>query len=294
MIEKITPSRVVFNIFNYGFMALLCLVCLAPLWHVLMSSVSNPRLLMQTKGLLWLPAGDMTLDGYKIVMRNEGIITGYTNTIIYVAAFVALGTVLCTIAGFALSRRTKLRAPLMAMLVATMMFSGGLIPSYMINMGLGLIENRWAVIIPGCINAFYIIIMKNAFELLPESFEESAKLDGAGPLRIMAQILVPMIKPTIAVIAMFLAVQKWNSWFQESIYLVKSRSLWPLQLFMREILVQNDAKMITASEAAGMANLLNQLVKHCVTVVGTLPILLVYPLAQKHFVKGVTLGGVKG
>lgn len=148
----------ILSILNYGFMALLCLVCLAPLWHVLMSSVSNPRLLMQTKGLLWLPAGDMTLDGYKIVMKNRGIISGCINTLIYVVAFVAIGTALCTVAGFALSRRTKLRAPLMVMLVFTMMFSGGLIPSYMINMGLGLMENRWAVIIPGCINAFYIIM----------------------------------------------------------------------------------------------------------------------------------------
>jgi len=178
--------------------------------------------------------------------------------------------------------------------VFTMMFSGGLIPSYIINMSLGLMENRWAVIIPGCINAFYIIIMKNAFEQLPESFEESAKLDGAGPIRILVQILIPMITSTIAVIAMFLIIMKWNSWFPESIYLPRSRNLWPLQLIMREILVQNDTKMITASEAASMANLLSFVVKHSVTIVGTLPVLVVYPFAQKFFVRGITLGGVKG
>jgi putative aldouronate transport system permease protein len=110
----------------------------------------------------------------------------------------------------------------------------------------------------------------------------------------MIKILLPMVKSTVAVIAMFLVLMKWNSWFQESIYLSRSRNLWPLQLFMREILVQNDTKMITASEAAGMANLVSNLVKHCITVVGTLPVLIVYPFAQKYFVQGITLGGVKG
>jgi putative aldouronate transport system permease protein len=294
MIEKLTPSRVVFNVFNYIFMALICVICLAPIWHVLMASISDPRMLMQTKGILWLPTGNPTFDGYNIVFKNQSIITGYINTLIYVAAFTLLGIVLIIIAGFVLSRKTKLRGPLMIMLLFTMMFSGGLIPSYIINMNIGLIENRWAVIIPGCINAFYIIIMKNAFDQLPESFEESAKLDGASPFRILLQILLPLVKATVAVIAMFLIVQKWNSWFGESIYLPKSREKWPLQLFMREILVQNDSNMITEAEAKGMASLVKNLVKHCVTIVGTLPILMVYPFAQKYFVQGVTLGGVKG
>jgi putative aldouronate transport system permease protein len=181
------------------------------------------------------------------------------------------------------------------MVIFTMMFGGGLIPSYMINRALGLINTRWGVIIPGVINAFYIIIMKSAFEQLPTSFEESAKLDGAGPLIIMIRILTPLIKATIAVVIMFIVVQQWNSWFQASIYLTRQRNLWPLQLIMREILVQNDtAKVILASDTAKRADMVSNLVKYCVTIVGTLPILCAYPFAQKYFVKGVTLGGVKG
>jgi len=161
-------------------------------------------------------------------------------------------------------------------------------------MSLGLIDNRLAVIIPGATNAFFIIIMKNAFEQLPESFAESAKLDGAGPLRILVSIMIPMVKPTFAVIALFLIMMKWNSWFHEAIYLPQSRDLWPLQLVMREILVQHDVSTVTAGEAAAMANLMIQPIRHAVAIVGTIPVLFVYPFIQKYFVAGITLGGVKG
>jgi putative aldouronate transport system permease protein len=137
--------------------------------------------------------------------------------------------------------------------------------------------------------------MMSAFSQLPSSYEESAKLDGASPLRIMVQILVPLVTATIAVIVMFIAVQQWNSWFQASIYLARKRELWPLQLFMREILVQNDTtRIVTAGDAASAANNVANLVKYAVTIIGTVPILCAYPFAQKYFVKGVTLGGIKG
>ena len=293
MIEKLTPSRVVFNIINYSLMILLCIVCVAPVWHILMASFSDPRTMMATPGLLSWIVGKPTTEGYRIVLSNPSIITGYRNTLIYVTSATLLGAILTTMGGFALSRNTKLKKPLTIMLIFTMMFSGGLIPSYIVNMNLGLLGNPLALIIPGCINGFYIIIMKNSFEQISPSFEESARLDGAGPLTILLWIHLPLVKATVAVIVMFLVVQNWNSWFPASIYLTRRRDLWPLQLFMREILVQNDTKMISAAEAASSVSLVNNLVKHCVTVVGTLPILCVYPFAQKYFVKGVTLGGVK-
>jgi ABC-type sugar transport system, permease component len=250
---------------------------------------------MAKGGLAWLPVGTPTLNGYQLVFKNPSIFTGYANTLLYVTLTTLLGTTLTTVAGFVLSRATKLRKPLTIFVLFTMMFSGGLIPSFMINLKLGLVNTRLAILIPGVINAFYIIIMKSAFEQLPSSFEESAKLDGASPLTIMVRILVPLVKATLAVVAMFTVVQQWNSWFQASIYLQKRRDLWPLQLYMREILVQNDtARILTSTDAQAKANMTNNLVKYCVTIVGTLPILLVYPFAQKYFVTGVTLGGVKG
>jgi len=295
MVEKITPSRTIFNIINYTFMIFLCVICLAPLWHVFMASISDPRSLMAASGLLWKPVGEITMRGYELVIKNKQILGGYMNTIIYVTGTTLLGTVLTIIGGFVLSRKTKLQIPLTLIVIFTMMFSGGLIPSYMINRSLGLINNRWAILIPGVINAFYIIIMKSSFEQLPTSYEESAKLDGASPMTVMLKILLPLVKATTAVVAMFIIVQQWNSWFPASIYLTKRRDLWPLQLIMREILVQNDtAKILTASDAIKKSDMIGNLVKYCVTIVGTLPVLCVYPFAQKYFVKGVTLGGVKG
>lgn len=296
MVEKISFSRVVFNILNYGFMILLCFVCIAPLWHVAMASISDPRELMASSGLILSPLGKTTLKGYELVFRNKDIISGYINTIIYVGTTTVIGVILTVLAGFVTSRENlKLKLPITLFILFTMMFSGGLIPSYMVNKSLGLINNRAVMIIPGVINAFYIIMMKSAFEQLPASYEESAKIDGAGPIRIMLKILVPLIKSSIAVIVMFNVVMQYNSWFPASIYLTRRRDLWPLQLYIREILVQNDmAKILSGSDANGMADITSNLVKYSTVIVGTLPILCIYPFAQKYFVKGVTLGGVKG
>jgi putative aldouronate transport system permease protein len=296
MIERLTVPRMIFNIINYAFMVLLCMICLAPLWHVLMASISNPRLLFASSGLIWRPLGTPTLRGYLLVFRNGFINTGYFNTLIYVISTTLLGTAMTAIAGFVLSRpNLKLRVFFSMMILLTMMFSGGLIPSYMINRSLGLVNNRLGVIIPGVINGFFIMLMRNAFVQLPSSYEESAKLDGAGPVTILVRILLPLVKATLAVVVMNIVVIQWNSWFQASIYVARRRDLWPLQLFMREILVQNDTKhILTGTDAAKAADNVAHLVKYAVTIIGTLPILAAYPFAQKYFVKGVTLGGIKG
>jgi putative aldouronate transport system permease protein len=296
MIERAGPSRIAFNVFNYAFMVLLCVVCLAPLWHVLMASISNPRMLFASSGIIALPLGKPTLQGYELVFKNGFIVGGYLNTLLYVGVNTVFGTVLTLIAGFVLSRpNLKLRMFFSMIILLTLMFSGGLIPSYMINRSLGLVNNRLGVIIPGIINGFFIMIMRSAFVQLPASYEESAKLDGAGPVTVLVRILAPLIKATIAVVVMNIVVLQWNSWFQASIYLARRRDLWPLQLFMREILVQNDTnRILTGTDAVNAADNVANLVKYSVTIIGTLPILAAYPFAQKYFVKGVTLGGIKG
>lgn len=296
MIEKNTPSRILFNVLNYGFMALFAVACIMPIWHVVMASISEPRVLMGTSGILWKPVGEITMKGYQLVMKNANILIGYGNTILYVLWNAVVGTVCTMVAGFLVSRKDfKLQIPLLLFIMFTMMFSGGLIPTYQVMRSLKLINSRWVMMIPGLMNAFYIVMMKSAFEQLSPSYEESAKLDGAGPLTILFRILVPLVKANIAVIVMFTVVMQWNSWYPASIYLPKMREYWPLQLFMREILIQNDtAKILTATDAASKADMTSNLVRYCVTVVGTLPILCAYPFAQKYFVQGATLGGVKG
>ena len=297
MIEKKTTSRIIFNIFNYGFMILFALACILPVWHVVMSSISDPRLLMASSGLLLKPLGEITLEGYKMVFENKQIWTGYLNTIIYVLFTTVAGTILTALAGYLISRKGfKLAKPITLFIMFTMIFNAGTIPTYMLVRNLGFLNTRWAIMIPGLMNAYYIIIMKSAFDQLPPSYEEAAKLDGATPMTILFRILLPMVKPTLAVIAMFTVIMQWNSWYTASIYLPRARNLWPLQLFMRELLINNDtSKIVTnAAEANAMVNMTGNLVKYCVTVVGTAPILLAYPFAQKYFVKGIALGGVKG
>lgn len=296
MVEKNSFGRILFKILNCTFMIAFSVLCIAPIWHVAMASISDPRLLMGSSGILWKPLGEITLKGYEIVMKNKDILLGYANTLFYVLWNAVAGTVCTLVAGFLCSRKDfKLAKPLTVFIMFTMMFSGGLIPTYMVYRGLGLINTRWVMMIPGLMNAFYLIMMKSAFEQLDPGYEESAKLDGAGPLKILFKVLAPLVKANIAVIVMFTVILQWNSWYPASIYLPKVRELWPLQLFMREILINNDSSIImTASDALGKADFTSNLVKYCVTIVGTLPILCAYPFAQKYFVTGVTLGGVKG
>lgn len=296
MVEKLTPSRVVFNILNYGFMIVFGFICIIPIWHVLMASISDPRMLMANAGVLLAPLGKATMAGYRMVLTNQNILIGYRNTLLYVLATSVIMVLGSLVGGYLLSRKNfKLAVPMTIFIMVTMMFSGGLIPSYMVTKSLGMINTPWAVILPGSINAFYIMMMKSAFEQLPGAYEESATIDGAGPLRILFQILMPLLKATVAVIIMFNVIMQWNSWFNASIYLPKRRDLWPLALFMREVLINNDtSKMATSTDAENASNFVANLVKYCVTIVGTLPILCAYPFAQKYFVTGVQMGGVKG
>ena len=296
MLEKMTPSRFAFNILNYGFMALFAFACILPVWHVVMASVSDPRLLMSSSGILFKPLGELTLKGYELVVQNREIIVGYLNTLLYVVWHAVFGTLCTMVAGYLCSRSGFLLAkPLTLFIMFTMMFNGGLIPTYMVYRGLGIINTRWVMLLPGLMNAFYLIMMKSAFEQLDPGFEESARIDGASPVTVLFRVLAPLVKANLAVIVMFTVVTQWNSWYPASIYLPKARNLWPLQLFMREILIQNDtSSVVTAVDAAGRADMTANLVKYCVTVVGTLPILCIYPFVQKYFVSGVTLGGVKG
>lgn len=296
MVEKTGPARIAFNIFNYGFMILFAVACIAPIWHVAMASISNPRLLMTTSGILWNPVGEITFKGYQIVLQNKNILMGYGNTILYVAWSAIVGTFCTAVSGFLCSRKDfKLAKPLTIFIMFTMMFGGGLIPTYMVYRNLGLINNRLVMMVPGLMNAFYLIMMKGAFEQLDPGYEESAKIDGASPMKTLIKVLAPLVKANLAVIVMFNVIYMWNAWYPASIYLPKAREFWPLQLFMREILIQNDTtKILTGTDAANIADMTSNLVKYCVTIVGTLPILCAYPFAQKHFVTGVTLGGIKG
>ena len=296
MIETPSISRKAFVCINTTFLILFSFICIAPLIHLFMASISDPRKLMNTSGLLLLPAGKPTLKGYALIFKNKDIFIGYFNILIYEVATTVLCVAGTTVAGYVTSKKNlRLAKPLTAFILITMMFNGGLIPSYMVNRSLHLVNTRWAIILPGVLNAFYIIVMKSAFEQLPSSFEESAFIDGAGPVRTLFTILMPLVKATVVVIIMFNIVQQWNAWFPASIYLTRRRDLWPLQLFIKEVLVQNDtSRLVTGADALGVADFTSNLVKYGTAVIGVLPMLILYPFTHKYFVEGATLGGVKG
>lgn len=294
MVEKVSKSRVVFNIFNYLVMALLAFIFLIPIWHIVMSSFSEPYALYAHSGLVWYPLGGGSIKGFSEVFSYDWLWSGFGNTLLYVAFTAIVGTFLTTIAGYLLSRkRFKLRKFLTMFILFTMIFSGGIIPSYMVIVNLNLIDTRWAIFLTGLMNAFYIIIMKNAFEQIPDSIEEAARIDGASDMRVLFQILFPMVLPTIAVVMLFAVVQQWNSWYYSSIYQPFSRDLWPIQMFIRELSIQGNAGSLGSGIDKAEIQIMRNLVSYCVIVVATLPILVAYPFAQKFFISGITAGSVK-
>ena len=294
--HKRSPGKITFDIFNVGLMILISLLCIAPVWHVVMSSISDPIDLNRATGMMFVPMGEPTLEGYRLIFsEGSNVILGYLNTAFYLVAGVSFSIFMTILAGYGLSRKGVMwNNWVMFFLAFTMLFSGGLIPFFMVVRALGWLDTRWAVIIPGSVSVFNIIIMRTSFAGIPDSLEESAKMDGAGHFTIMLRIMVPLAKATIAVLVLFYSIGVWNSWFFPSIFL-NDRNLFPLQLFLREIIIRNDMSAVTtAAEAAELANLYRHLVRYTTIVAATIPVLCFYPFAQKYFVKGVMIGSIKG
>lgn len=293
MLAQKSPSRTVFVIINTVIMLLVCCVCFLPMWHVLMASISDPIQLKKYKGLLLMPIGQATHKGYLLVSRNPNILSSYLNTLFYVVTGTILGAALTLIAGYILSRRTfRYRRALMAFIVFTMLFRAGMIPQYLVVKGLGLLDTRWAVVLPTMLSVFNITIMRTSIEQLPPSLEESARIDGAGDLTILFRIVAPLIKATFAVIVLFYAVARWNEWFNAMIYLT-DRNLFPLQLILREILIINQNTVQASSDISSGLDNYKELVRYATIIVATVPVLCVYPFVQKYFVTGVMIGAVK-
>jgi putative aldouronate transport system permease protein len=289
-------SKQIFDKANHGLMAVFAFVCLAPVAHILFMSISEPRIVNTLSGIMLWPQGAVSLNGYRLIFRNPSVLSGYGNTLVYVTAGTALSGLLTLVAGYVLSRkRVKYRGALMLFVTFTMLFNGGLIPFYLVVRSLGLLNSRLAVIIPSALSVMNIIIMRTAFMGVPDSLEESARIDGAGDLTVLFRILVPVVKATFSVILLFYAVGQWNGWFSASIFL-KDRGLYPLQLILREILLQNQTSSMSDSTQILSDNLdiYKPLIKYATIMVATVPILCVYPFVQKYFVKGVMIGSIKG
>lgn len=290
--KNMTNGTRVFNIFNYLFMVLLMIVTLYPFIYIVFASISNASLLIAHSGPILMPLG-FNLDAYKAVLKYDVIWSGYLNTLFIVVVGVAINIVLTSFGAYALSRKGFMwKKHIMLFIVFTMFFSGGLIPFYFTVKELGMYNTLWSVIIPGAIGTFNLIILRSAFEAVPISLEESAKIDGAGHFLILSRIIFPLSLPTIAVVALYYAVGHWNAWFNASIF-IADRSIYPLQLVLREILIGNDTNSIASTNDIGEQMQISETIKYAVIIVSTLPILVAYPYLQKYFVKGTMIGAVK-
>lgn len=291
-----TTGEKVFAVFNTIFLIILSFVFIIPVWHVFMASISDPDILQANSGLALVPWGKATLGGYKFVLSNPNIIRYYGNTLVYVAGATAFAMLITILAAYGLSRKDLyFRKPILFMLTFTMIFSGGLIPTYMVVRGCNLIDTMWAMIIPGTVSVYNIIVMRTSFSTIPDGLIEAAKIDGAGHVRILLQVVLPVSKAVLAVIVMFYAIRNWNAWFNASIYLQKRRDLFPLQLYLREIILQtsNNSLVVESSDPAAIDRF-RPLVKYTTIMISIIPMLVVYPFVQKYFVSGVMIGSIKG
>ena len=282
----------IFDTCNYVFLFILCVVMLYPLWYVLCCSFSDPALLMLHTGMLMLPL-DFSLAGYEKVLNYSPLWSAYGVTIFVVVVGTSMNMLASILFAYVLSCKDMMWHKLITGLaVFTMYFSGGMIPTYLVVKGVGLYDTIWAMIIPGLISTYNCIILRTAFYGIPDSLLESARIDGAGALRILFTVCVPLIVPSIATVALFYAVGHWNSWTNALLY-IRKQELMPLQMVLRALLIQNEAVEVTGGQDL-QTELNALLLKYVVIVVSTVPILCVYPFIQRYFTKGVMIGAVKG
>ncbi|MEK5444969.1 MULTISPECIES: ABC transporter permease subunit [unclassified Fredinandcohnia] len=287
-----------FDIMNTIFVAVITLIIVYPLIFVISASISDPDAV--NSGRMWLWPVDVSFAGFQRVFQNDAIWVGYKNTIIYTIVGTLLHLLVLLPCSYALSRKElKGKKILLWVILITMLFSGGLIPTYLVVQSLGMLNTIWAIVIPGVVGAWSILVAKTFFEqTIPDQLVEASKIDGASDFTIFRKVVLPLSLPIIAVMALFHAVGLWNQYFNALIYL-SDESLYPLQLILRQILILNEVSAEGIAGGAGTAQSFVEqvktasLVKYAVIIVSALPLLIVYPFLQRFFVKGVLIGSVK-
>jgi putative aldouronate transport system permease protein len=288
-----TAGDLIFDGILTALMLILIAITLYPLLYVAFASLSDAGLLAQHRGLMFRPDG-FSIAAYKLVFRNPMISIGYRNTLFYVVTGTIINLVVTTLTAYGLSRKNVMwKNPIMFMIVFTMFFSGGLIPTFLlVGVTMNMIDKAWALIIPPAINTWNLLIMKTSFEGVPVALEESARIDGANDFHILWNIVIPLSLPVVAVMILFYAVYHWNAFFNAMIYL-RTRDLWPVQLVLRDILVSNSQSDMTVGVFGGDIAPIGETIKYATIIVATVPILAIYPFLQRYFVKGVMIGAIK-
>lgn len=286
-------SDIVFDVINTVILVIVLMIVLYPLVFVISASISNPMAVL--KGEVILLPKQFSLRAYETVFKHNDIMNGYKNTILYTLAGTVVNLIMTIAGAYPISRKKFYgRKVITVFFMITMFFSGGLVPSYIINTKLGLVNNFWVMVIPGAVNVWNLFIMKSFFQnSIPEELEEAAYIDGCKNINILLKIVLPLSIPVIAVMIMYYGVSHWNSYFAALIYF-RDRLKYPLQLILREILIANDMKQMTGDDTLADQILLGESIKYASIVVASVPVLLLYPFLQRYFVKGVMVGAVKG
>lgn len=293
--KKITQDKVVYFI-NYIMLTVLLVMVLYPLIYIVSCSFSSGDALMSGKVKLF-PV-DLTLQSYQAVFKYQSIWTGYRNAIIYAIVGTVISMVLTLFAAYPLSRSDFRGKKIFTIIILfTMMFSGGLIPTYLLVKNLGLMDSIWAVVLPGAVNAYNIIVARTFFaNTIPKELQEAAEMDGCSDFRFFIKIVIPLSAPIIAVLSLWVIVGLWNSYFGPMIYL-NSQEKYPLQLVLRRILLLSQVNLNQSSidpETIRKNQYLSEMLKYGTIIISTLPLMVIYPFVQKYFVKGVMIGSVKG
>lgn len=288
-----STSRKVFEVCNGIFMILLCAVMLYPFIWTASASLSNSGAVAAGQVTL-LPVG-FTTQAYKTVLGYTKVWVSYGNTLWYTVMGTLVSLILTICGAYPLSRSDFYgKGVFVFFITLTMIFSGGLIPSFLVNKAIGLYNSRWAIILPGALSTMNMIIMRTFFQNIPDALEEAATIDGCSDFQILIKIILPLSTASIMTIGMFYAVGYWNSWFSALIYL-RDADKYPLQLVLRQIVLQNQILDLQGIEGAHDADkMTGESIKYAVVMVATIPILCVYPFVQKYFVKGVMVGSIKG
>ena len=264
------------------------LACLYPIWFVLMASFSDSTSVVMSRGLLLWPK-NFSVKAYQLVFQNKLFLTGFLNSIKLLAMSLPINLTLTVMCGYFLACNGMMfKKPIAYMIMFTMYFSGGMIPQYLNVKELGLYNTHWAIVLTGALSVYNCFICRTAIQSIPDGLRESAYLDGANDLQILFKVIIPLIKPTLAVLAMYYGVGTWNGWFKASIYL-KENAMVPIQNVLRSVLIMGE----DAGVEGAYVNEYAETIKYAAIVVSTVPVLCVYPFLQKYFTKGVLVGAVK-
>lgn len=278
---------------NNILLTIIVLAIVGPLLYVFLSSFLEPNAIIR-KGLS-LNSTDWSLEGYKRLFTDDTIVRGFFNSLLYSTGFTIVTVLVCLFAGYTLSVEGLVGKKLfMIFFLFTMFFGGGLIPTYFVIRDLGMLNTIWAIILPGAVNVWFIILARTYFKAVPNELKEAARIDGASDLKIFFRIILPLSKPIIFVLALYAFIGQWNAYFDAMIYL-DDRELHPLQLVLRSILIQNEVQpgMVADVEARNELMRISEMIRYSSIVIASLPLLIMYPFFQKYFEKGVMVGSLK-